>query len=183
MKRTLTSLLVAAVLISCNNSEEHHSVFIENCNCKEIDFSDGFKITDSLNLYSVVVPNDKWKPWKNIDGNHSMIAMGDSIGEGFSIINITYASYEYKQYDWKSDFDAFESRLNYTDRGEKDYKGVTYRFYALEGENDIAKSFYFARIIEENNSLLTIFTSTTDHRSADQRLCELESILNKIEIL
>lgn len=170
-------ILIISVL-GC--SSDKASLFEPECLCQKIDFKEGISVEDSLGDYSVTT-FETWIPRLYLVDNHSQIMMGDSTngqlrGIGVDMFERTGV------WDWKGQVRNMMSSYDVTNYGQIGFHGDSLFWIDVEEFDPYMKTRYITKLIPEKKKVLSISLVTNDSLASNTRLCEMENIIETIEL-
>ncbi len=163
-------LIIILVLSSaCQDKNEAASLIFEDCKYKKIDFTSGIELTDSLNLFSVLIPDSTWSSEIYLAGNSSTVVSGDSVGHGVSVISVTAGKFN-PPWNQESEESHFLDKVEVWSKGS--IKKMNW-YEVYEGPES-TKTVVVMTADDNTGILLTTVLRTTDTLNPEARICELE---------
>jgi len=168
-------LVIVIILCSC----QEESDFLSDCKCYKKDFKRGIKVTDNLDRYQIVVPNENWNP----------TTVTDELGNGIDAAILEGKSYKYfgvneikKDNDWESlkkQQAEYKSDTNVIESGFININGQESLWNLVDYNTDsIPKlTLYVTTEHPIENSFYTLNLSVSKNKYGKKELCELENLL------
>lgn len=172
----LYGILLLIFLASCSGKNEKTSLFFENCTCTPIDFEDGFVYSDSLNQFSVRIPDSTWRPARMLENDRSIIILGDSAGNGVSIITSSLSSLDSK-WDHTAQEAYFLANNEVISKGKSD----NFYWYVVYEGPEAPQTVHAFSLDEEKKKLFSTTFRTSDTQDPKKSICTLEGFLKTIE--
>jgi hypothetical protein len=172
-------LILVISLIGCRHSKEA-SIFEPKCFCEKVNFNEGSIFQDSLKNYSIST-FDSWIPKKFLIDNHSQIIMGDSTNGHLSGIGVDMHQYK-SPWNWSKEVKNMTEYIDVVNYGQIRINGDSLFWIDVEEFQPYMKTRSITKIIADSNNSLSVSLVTNDSVNPNIRLCEMERILETIEI-
>jgi hypothetical protein len=161
-------------------SSKVNSKYIADCSCNPVQLTNE-RFTDTLNRFSVLVPEGNWYLHKNLDslmGNY--ISLTDDAADSLVIFSVNEIN---KSVDWPSreqqQQDIFDE-FNVLEYGGIELLGEM-RMWNLVGNVDNLKSLMITVEHPTSNQFVTIGIWVEAEMNFKERICELEGIIESFE--
>lgn len=155
-------------------------MFFENCNCHEVDLSRSIIVTDSLNHFSISIPDSTWKPIRFLFENENGLTVGDTTKGFLRLINITEQKYD-GQWDWEEEQKIIENFFNVEETGDLNFNGKACRWNLVSFDNDKLPMYSLYLTMLDSLNFYTINISIEKTMDYKTRICELESIIKTLK--
>ncbi|MDZ7847383.1 MAG: hypothetical protein U5L96_11760 [Owenweeksia sp.] len=174
MRKLLLISTACLIMISCQDVDPNDSIIFEKCTCDKIDFRSGIPVEDSLEQFTVNIPDSTWKPFKTIDKKYSMVIQGDSTGVGVSVISTSFSKFE-PPWNQLEENRIMKIENNVIKQGKTD----SLNWYIVKEDPPSTKTVFVSYVDYERNIHVTTTMMTTDSLEPKIRICELEDVLKR----
>ena len=153
MMKRLTFIYILLLTSFCNSKEQ--SVFFEDCSCNKVDLTDGFEISDSLNYFSYIIPNDLWSHSRLVNSIGTGLTIGDTTEGYIRLFNINRVDYD-PPWNEEKEQAQVEADFNIIETGNIQFMGKESRWNLVYYEHDIPQTYslYLTYVDEENEKQL-----------------------------
>lgn len=177
----LPFLFFILILSSC----QEQSSFIKDCKCTKFNNSNGITVVDTLNHYSIKLPNQEWNLTRNYDENGNGINAGLFRDDSFQTFGIAELE---KFKPWPSKIEAqkdIDSKYDVIDFGTVYILGQEQMWSLVNLEKDEFPSLSLFITIEHpyKGKFYTLNLSASNGKEVKKRLCELEGLIESFTII
>ncbi len=155
----------------------------ENCKCEQVDLQNGMEIRDKLDHYQITYPDSTWLPILNLDTNGNGITVGDTSLGYIRVFAVTELERNFEFTDWDEQQKDIESKFDVIDKGTINYQNQEVHWNLVKFEVDKMMTLYFTVNHPTDKRFYTLNLTVEDGESFKERLCTLESFLDKFGIL
>ncbi len=156
-------------------------MFFDNCDCEKLDLSKSVNVTDSLNHFSISVPDSTWKPVRFLSKNENGLTVGDTTKGFLRLINITEQEYN-GLWNWDKEQKSVEKTFNVKETGDLNFNGKVCRWNLVSFDNDKVPMYSLYLTVVDSLKFYTINMSVEKTMDYKTKICELESIIKTLKI-
>lgn len=178
MKLVIINTIILT-LLGCQ--PKYISIFDKDCSCNPIRFDEGITVHDSLGEYSLKT-FESWNPIRNLEQGHSFIVFGDSIKGSLATIATDFQTYN-TVWDWSQEVQNMSEYWDVINHGQIEHDGNTLYWIDVEEFNPYSRSRYIVQVKAEIEKMLSVTLMTSDSLDPATRICEMERIIDTIEII
>ena len=173
--RKLILLTLVLYITSC----QEKSNFFSDCKCKKFEVTKGIEVTDNLDRFKIVFPNEDWKPEIQTDeiGNRIFgVIVDEDSYKSFGVLELTKAE------NWKNKMQQqadIESKFNVIESGLTEINGMESLWNLVDFKNDTIPSLtlYITTEHPTKNLFYTLDLSVSIDKYGKKELCELENLM------
>jgi hypothetical protein len=179
----ITEVLPFILMLTCCSNERAEVSYFEDCTVAPIDLTNGLLVSDSLDLFSIVIPNGKWNPARYLDQSVNSLIVGDSSRGYLSAINISQFIYDGK-WDWEEEQKIFERENRVLQSGLYNLAELEGRYFMVPDEMCLPPLITFsAWSLDPINNRYYLINLTVEYDTDyKDHFCELKSILESFSI-
>lgn len=176
MKTRILHLLILALFFS---SCEEKSNFMSDCECVKTDVTKGIEVTDNLDRFHVVFPNENWEPNTHTDelGNGIVGTLFDRNSfKSFGVTELTKAENWMNKKEQQFDI---ESKYNVIESGSTKINGMESLWNLVDFNNNSVPSLtlYITTEHPTENLFYTLNLSVSKDKYGKKELCKLENLM------
>lgn len=167
-------ILGLSILIGCNSS--NHSRFFKDCTCTPIDLTTGITVSDSLGLFTFVIPDSSWLPMRIVGENENGLTVGEPDVEYSRLFNVNQRAFQ-GQWSWETEENAIRGKFEVVEEGRVHLFGVNVPWHLVRFKKDNLLTLYVQSIELETQRQYTLAIAVSESDSSRQLICELEPML------